>query len=436
MSRLLLLPCRLGTLIRRRPKTTSFAVLLLLAAGCAGGYFYALGQWHAAQEDVREGRYAEARDRLTLCLRLWPRSSDVHLLAARLERLDGHMDEADAHLKVCMKLQGGATEATQLEYLLIRAQTGEEEEVAPDLFRFVDHNHPDTPWIMSALCGAYMRHLRFGPAYAALTRWMEVEPGSPRPYHWRGWVLEHLNNPYLALKDYEHALKLDPDLFAVRLRVAEIYMEQHRQMNAVPHLEWLHRQFPERADVLARLGECRLLEGRTKEGRRLLQQALKQLPEDVPVLANLAELELLEGRPAAAENWLRKALRVDPADTKVLFALYRSLQQQGRAQEAATVLASCKKESEQLTRTNLLLRDEARQPSPDPAPASEIGIALLRIGQDRQGLYWLEKALQRDPNHVPSHRALADYFERKGDHEAAAAHRRWLNAPLAKATKR
>ena len=79
-----------------------------------------------------------------------------------------------------------------------------------------------------------------------------------------------------------------------------------------------------------------------------------------------------------------------------------------------------------LERANKLLQDEARQPTRDPAPASEIGALLLQIHQERQGLYWMDQALVRDPDHQPTHKALAEYFEKKGDAERAALHRRRL----------
>jgi tetratricopeptide (TPR) repeat protein len=435
MLRLLLLPCRLGRVVHHRPKTAALIGLLFLAGAFGGVYAYAQRQWQAAHEDLKQDRFAQARQRLAICLWLWPHSPEVHLLAARADRLAGDFEGADAHLKECMKLQGGASEATQLEYLLIRAQMGEEEEVADDLYRFVEHNHPDTPWIMAILSGAHMHHLRYGPAYDALSRWIKHEPHNPRPYHWRGWVLEHLNNTREALKDYKKALELDPNLFAVRLRLAEIYMEQHRQMEAVPHLELLYRQFPKQADVLARLGECRLLQGRTEEGRQLLQQAAEQLPDDPKVLRQLAELELLAGRLQAAEKLIRRALKADSGDPLMEFTLYRILQQQGRPQEAATAFKRYQEQNAMLLRSYQLLQQEARHPSRGPETVSEIGILLLRMGQDKQGLYWLDRALQRDPHHQAARRALADYFERKGDYQTAAAHRRFLTAPVAKASR-
>jgi Tfp pilus assembly protein PilF len=44
-------------------------------------------------------------------------------------------------------------------------------------------------------------------------------------------------------------------------------------------------------------------------------------------------------------------------------------------------------------------------------------------------LYWLNQALERSERYQPAHKALAEYFEKKGAKDQAAAHRRFLNEP-------
>ena len=64
----------------------------------------------------------------------------------------------------------------------------------------------------------------------------------------------------------------------------------------------------------------------------------------------------------------------------------------------------------------------------DPAPRLEAGRILLRLGKAPEGLRLLRTALLEDPRHRPTHQALADYYERAGNRERAARHRR-LAAP-------
>jgi tetratricopeptide (TPR) repeat protein len=417
-----------GKAFRRRPKTTAVALALFVLAGAGAGFYaYALRQWDAAQAAVKDNRAEDAQGSLDLCLWVWPRSIPVHVLAARAARLKGDFQGADAHLKQCLKLGHGATEAVQVELLLMRVQRGEEDDVALELMRRVDEGSPEAALILETLARAYMFYMRYGEAYLCLSRWIDVEPASAEPLRWRGWVLERMSDPQAATKDYQRALELDPNRVVVRLRLAELFLEKSNPVDALLHLELLYRQFPDRPDVMARLGQCRFLQGEHEEARRLLGRAVEQLPNDSAVLVHLAKLDLQEGRPAAAEQWVRRALKVDPTDTEAEFTLVTSLQSQGRWDESKAAMEKYRKDTALLKRVAQLLHDDAEHPSTDPDALSEVGTLFLGTNP-RVALYWLHRALERDPGHQPTHKVLAEYYESKGDSEKAAAHRRQLKS--------
>jgi predicted Zn-dependent protease len=340
--------------------------------------------------------------------------------------MTGDFVTAETHLNTCLKLQGGASEATQIEFLLMRAQTGEVEEVVPLLIAYVEQGHPDAALILETVALTYIHNLRFGPAHFYLVSWIQRIPDSARAYYYRGWVLERMNQPKQALEDYLAAVDLDPGLVPARLRVAEMYLEDKQPLDALPHLERLLHEAPDRPEVHARLGQCRFLQGQSAEARRLLEAAAEKIPDDLQVLLHLARLDLQDRQAARAEGRLRHLLDIDPGDPEAWYALVSALKLQRRDREAANALAEYEKHKALLERANKLLQEEARHPSRDPNPASEVGTLLLQIRQERQGLYWMDQALARDPDHQSTHRALAEYFERKGDRERAAAHRRRL----------
>lgn len=418
-----------------RPRARTVAIVL--AAGIVlaslGLHAYGVYQWRAARKSLDRDRPDEARRQLAVCLLVWPSDPDVHLLAARAARQTADFAAAESHLGRCLKLSGGATEATQLEFLLMRVQQGEVDEVAPALAAHVEEGHPESPLLLKTLAQAYMHQLRYRPAYAALSRWIDVTPDSPTPFHWRGWVQERMNQPMLAMRDYERALELGPDLAEVRLHVAELLLQGYKLDEALSQLEQLRAQFSERADVLALLGRCRLLQNEPGEARRLMETAVKRLPDDVPLLLALARLDLQERQPAAAEERLRHALQVDPTHTEAYFALATALRRQERHQEAEVTLKEYEKYGALLDRSNLLLKQEALHPTNNPDTYAEIGTLLLRLGNEQLGLYWLSEALSRDPGHQASHRALVEHFENSGAAERAAAHRRRLTAAPTKA---
>jgi Tfp pilus assembly protein PilF len=422
------LPLRyLKSLIQTRTKTTIFVLaILVIAITGAGCYGYAFHEWHAAQRALKNYEPANARKHLDVCLFFWPASADVRLFSARAARLSGEFERAESLLRDCLKLQGGATAAVQLEFLLLRCQAGEVDDVAAPLLELVEDHHPESAQILETLARAYMHNLNFGPAYACLSRWIETAPDVARAYHYRGWVTERLDNPKEAMANYERALQLNPDLFAVRLRIVEMFLEDTKPLEALPHLEYLSRQFPDRADVKARLGHCYLVQGKNAEARPLLEAAVKELPDEPPVLLNLAKLDLQDDHPVQAEAWLRQAIKLDAADTEALYVLATALQYQGRKQEAAATLELHQKKAALLARANRLLKEEARHPNNSADLPFELGSLFLQLGDERKGVQWLNQAIVRDPTHQPAHKLLAEYYESKGEKDKAAAYRKRL----------
>src|SRR5262249_45293901 len=181
----------------------------------AGGCAYVCHKWQRAQADLAAGKPADARARLGVCLWLWPRSVEVHLAAARAARLTGDVRGAELLLNQCLKLHGSATELVQLEFLLLRAQTGGIDQVFQALNDAVEKGHPESAIILETLGFASMQRLRYKLALACFTRWIELDAGVAKAYQWRGWVLERLNLYKRATEDYHKALELDPELIPV-----------------------------------------------------------------------------------------------------------------------------------------------------------------------------------------------------------------------------
>lgn len=419
-----------GTLleaVRRRPwRTAGCLVSLLLVSTAAGTYGYALHQWKAAQIALKEGQLSEARSHLKVCLLVWPRSVPVQLLTARAERMSGEFREAEDRLNHCLKLQRGKTADIELEFLLLRVQCGEVDAVEPMLWQCVEQQHPETPVILETMAQAYLHDLRYGPALVCLERCMKEAPERARPFYWRGWIYERLGIFVEASKEYRRAVELDGKFAPARLRLAEVCLRMSNPAEALPHLEYLTQQFPERPDIQARLGHCRFLQGRTEEARRLLESAVEELPDDLLLLIQLGRLENEQGQPSKAERWLRRVLEIDPTDAEAQHLLANSLQAQNRSEEAEAVQEQLRQNSARLNRVNHLLREATQHPLTDPDALYEIGLLFLDGKQERIGVYWLHQALEIDPFHQPALRTLADHYDKKGQGSTAAAYRRKL----------
>jgi tetratricopeptide (TPR) repeat protein len=378
-----------------------------------------------AERSLAADRPADANRQLAFARRVLWRSTDVLLLSARSARLIGDFPGAERHLYRTIELEG-RTERVQLEFLLLRVQTGEVDQLSGPLIELAQKDHPATSLILESLARAYLVQLRYKPAYSCLSFWIEKRPDQAKAYQWRGWVLERLDNAPAARKDYDRALEINPDLVPVRLRIAEMHLEDKQAPKALPHLEHLLRIAPDDAQVRARLGTCLFLLGQFEPARRHMDVALEKLPNDPALLVALAELNLQENRIVDAESLLRRVLAADPSDTEALFKLAGLLSLDGRAAEAATAMAEYDRKKALVDRTNDLLQKIAQSKAPPPDDCAEVGRSLLEIGRERLGVYWCEQALEANPRHPVAHRALADHYEKTGDASRAAEHRRVL----------
>lgn len=416
-------PIRIGRRVMRHPRKVLATFLPILLITAFGLRWAAWSAYETAERDLAADRPADAVRQLEFVRTILWRNSDVCLLSARAARLVGDFPSAERHLNRTIELVG-RTERIQLEFLLLRVQTGEVDQLSGVLIDLAEKNHPETAIILESLAKAYLVKLRYKPAYSCLSFWIEKQPDLAKPYQWRGWVLERLDNAPAARKDYDRALEIDPDLVPVRLRIAEMYLEDKQAPKALPHLEHCLRIMPRDAQVQARLGTCQFLLGQFEPARRNMEAALIQLPNDPALLVALAELELQEGRNAEAEAYLRRVLAADPSDTEALYKLASLLGLEGRSEESAKVMAEYDRKKAIVDRTNDLLQAIAKSTAPPADDCAEVGRALLEIGREKLGIYWCEKALEANPGHVAAHRALAGHYDRTGDPARAAEHRR------------
>jgi tetratricopeptide (TPR) repeat protein len=369
----------------------------------------------------------KARAHIDDCLRVWRWSSATRFLAARIERVSGRYPQAEAHLVECVRLQHGASEQTQLEEVLLRAQAGDLTEVERGLWECVENNHPEKARILETLGRIYMRDSRLRAALKALTLWLEVEPQTARGWHWRGWVHERLQVPERAMPDYEKALDLEPGRWGVRMRLLRLILERNNPGAAHVHLDGLVRDRPDEPEVQVALAHCLQLEGEEEQAIQVLDRLLATHPDAFDALALRGRLEAQRQRPAKAEVWLREALKRRPSDLRTLYNFYQCLEQLGKDKEAAEILQRHKRIERDTNRLAELWGQLIERDPTNPDLLSEVGAILLRISEEEQGIQWLHRALLASGDtHAPSMRLLMRYYESRGDAAQANDYRRAL----------
>ncbi len=409
----------------RRRRVLALALGLAALAGLTavvGANAWAWHQYGAAERALAAHDLDAARAHLAQALRVWPRGAGAHFLAARAARRADAADDAERHLGRAKEL-GWDAEAVALERALLHAQRDGPGPAEGALIRRVQDGHPDSPLILEALARGYLRTFDLGKGLHCLNVWLEREPDSVAALVQRGVALARIKQTEKAVADLGRAVELRPGHDLARGRLAEVLVEARRFDEAAVHFEALRERQPDSAAALRGLARCRHGQGRADEARRLYDRLLGEQPNDAVALGERGRLALQTETPEEAERWLRRSAALDPHDRTTAYAFAQCLARLGKADEAREWEARLQRIESDLGRVDELNREVLSRPL-DPAPRCEAGVIFLRNGREEEGLKWLASALRVGPRHADTHRALADYYERNGDPESAARHRR------------
>jgi predicted Zn-dependent protease len=422
------LPGKFVSRLREQPILAGYGLALLLFVGL--GVYHGTQRvrcWYherAARQALEEREFRQARDHLGVCLSIRPGQASLRFLAARAARRDGDLPAAAEHLQACQEL-GDVTDDTTLEWALLQAQSGKLNEVEDYLTRRLREDSADTFLIVEVLSWEYMMAHRLPEARRLLESWLQRRPEDVEALIRRGWVAEHLFDFDTALSMYGKALEHEPERDNVRLRIAEILVQKKRGAEALEQLRPLRQRQPENSDVTILLARCLREMNQFEEARPLLDDLIARQPRNAHALSERGMLALKMQQSEQAEVWLRQAVELDPYDKPVNYNLFQCLQQLDKKEEAAKVDARLQQIDADLKRMGQVVQDVMRKPH-DPSLRHEAGMIFLRNGFTEDGLRWLNTALQEDPDYRPTHEALADYYERAGQEDLAARHRRFL----------
>jgi tetratricopeptide (TPR) repeat protein len=210
------------------------------------------------------------------------------------------------------------------------------------------------------------------------------------------------NDAPTAAKEFQEAIRLDPTRAIYYLELAQLFLDHDTAEPAELVLKNAVRRFPSNAEVLRMLGLADYAQGKTQEALDALLKAIDAGPDVESAYASLevllpdarrrlpeivAKLRKFSGRhpdspigpfllaliePDHSEALLRDAIRVAPGFWPAYFELHKVLKAREQRDEAAAAL---------------------------------------------------EKAAELNPDYAPTHYALAEYYNRKGDRARAARER-------------
>jgi tetratricopeptide (TPR) repeat protein len=195
------------------------ASLLVLIGALLACHAWAHVQYRHAQSALTRRDLPQAQMYLDRCLGIWFLSADTYLLAARTARRAGDLDQAAAYLRKCRAF-GGADEAIDLEYKLLRLQQGDLREVEGFLVNLMTRGHPETPAIAEVLTPAFLKSYQLQNAAECVRRWLEREPDRIEAWRCRAKLYEYAHNSQEILASYRRLVELDPENDQDRLLLA------------------------------------------------------------------------------------------------------------------------------------------------------------------------------------------------------------------------
>jgi predicted Zn-dependent protease len=419
-------------LIRHPLRSLAIAGLLsLIAVGLVMLGAQLWGSYHLRQARAAMERYHtnEAFPHLHNALSVRSRDPETLLLAARAARRQGAFVEADQFLDRYQAVRRNDDPDLERERVLLRLERGEIDSVSKYCQTLVERDDPATPLILEALAKGCLRMYRPQQAEAFLKEWLKRQPDNPQALLIQGQIFELANRQHDAIASYRNALRIDPELEEARLRLCNALMNLGLAGEAEPHLKYLHQRFPDNMMVQVLLARAYDRGGEPEAAEKLIDDALARQPHFPPALAERGKLSLRANRGEEAEKALREAVALEPGDYQSRYQLILCLEKLGKSDEAQKEQTRLQQIEDDLKRIQEISTVQMQQNPHDPQLHYEAGMISLRAGSIGEALRWFQSALREDPNHAPTHKALAEHYERMGDRGRAREHRQKAGLP-------
>jgi predicted Zn-dependent protease len=402
-------------------------VVLLGGAGYQTyAYYAARGHVQAARLALDRHDWSAAQRHLSAYLRARPDDPEAHRLAARAARRLELPDEAQAHLDACRRLQGGDTQAVNVEQALLRVQRGDLRGAESFLRSCVARDDPDAVEILDVLSAALIFDYRLPEAHRLLDDLLRRQPDNFDMLVRHAWTAQSQAWNTVAVESLNKALRLRPEADEVRLSLVHNLLTLDRYADALAHVEHLRERQQDNPEIVFALARCLSGQGQKEQAAKLLDGLLAQGVSNAAVLGERGWLAVELDRPEEGEAYLRRAQAAGPPDQTLLTRFADCLRLNGKHDEARRYREQADRLRED-TLQALQLTKKIREERPDdPDLCHALACLLLRLDRGSDALHFFHKALEKDPRHRPTHESLADYYTRVGDARQAAYHRQQL----------
>ena len=257
-----------------------------------------------------------------------------------------------------------------------------------------------------------------------------------------------------AAAHMQKAIELDPEYADAHSALGFIYLDM-RTYGSIDDAEGLARAkeaasraleiAPESSEALAILGNVELADGDQETARQLLQKAIEKGPNNVRALQRFGMYAFSQLRFAEAEDIFQRALALDPLGGLSYVLLVKDLRTQKRFPEALEVIAKWRKavpedvsvsgneaicyslQGKYAAALQAVLAAPVDDPKDPEGPAS-IAWPYLIMDMPDEAREWLDRAIERNPEHPVSLAAplWLNFYQQQNEEESVMLARELL----------
>jgi tetratricopeptide (TPR) repeat protein len=418
--------------LRQNAAHSRFLVVLVVAALAAAAYFtYDAYQVRCLALSVRQSlaarRYNEARKPLERWLAKRPHSGEVHYYRAWSALALDQAEEAAMAIEQARKL---GFDPALLDCLtaIAQASSNHADEAEPNLEKAFGLQLEPRGMVAKELARIYLSSYRLTQAAFAIERWRVLAPEDPQPYLWSNEIdLRSDGEPMILILNYRSALDRDPTLDKARLGLAQQLSRARRFDDAKQEFQTYLQKNSNDASALASLGHIALQEGDIEGSVRKLDAALAANPRQPDALRELSQIDLWFGRFQQACARLALLAQIEPFDHEVRHAYAESLRLAGddaRSRAEHAQASRLRKEQDEFAQ----LKSRMLLDIQDSDTSFQVAKWMFDHGRHEEGLAWSREILRAVPRHAPTHRILAEHYEKHGDAGLANYHRLMASA--------
>jgi predicted Zn-dependent protease len=298
------------------------------------------------------------------------------------------------------------------------AEVGQFGEAEPLLLQ-LHERHPRDVEVVRALAIGYAGARRFAETEHFMDCWCQLQPGASEPFRRRMEMRLNTRQPEQAYEDVQRILVLDTQDTTLRREEVRLLLVLARYEEAeracLRHL----KTDPTNLDLWYFLAQAYHRQGRTALAADTADRLLRSAPQHPGGLVLRGELYLDADQPEQAIPFLRKAAAMPGEDqTAALYQLNLALTRAHQDEEASRV------RGEWLWHQALDTWAMDGHRDTNLELQSRVVDALVAAGHPGDAIRFLTNILKRNPQATAPHQLLASLYEKQGQPERAAEHRR------------